>query len=640
MGEETRRFYEFGPFQIDAAERMLLRDGQPVPLTPKAFDALLLLVESGGRTIETNDLMNKLWPESFVEEGNLKVTIFKLRKALGESGDRKQYIETIPRRGYRFVAPVKESEKPTVRLTIEKRTTSRVLIEQEEEIIEQHAESTPTRQATFARRFTPIKKALSVVALVVALGAAIVCYKVLSGMSKTEDNRAPQSIAVLPFKLLTAGEGDEYLGLGVADTLITKLSSLSQVIVRSTSAVRRYTDKEQDPVEAGRELKVDSVIEGSIQRSGERIRLTVRLVSVRDGRPLWADKFDEEFKDIFKVQDSISEKVAGALMLKLNGEDKSLLTKRYTANPEAYQLYLKGRYHWNKRSSEGIKKGIEYFEQATALDADYALAYAGLADSYLMLGNDYYLKAKTSAIKALEIDEHLAEAHTSLAFLKLRREWDWPGAEKGLRRAIELNPNYATAHHWYSIHLELTGRPDEAVMEAKRAQELDPLSLIINTSFGDRLFNAHQYDRAVEQLRSTIEIDPNFIDAHGSLGEVYLQQKLYDQAIAEFQKAKQAENSAWASAKIGQVYAMSGKTGDARRIIAELKEQLKLGAASPDYIAGIYARLGEKEQALAWLERAYEARSDLLVFIKVDPTWDSLRADARFQDILRRIGLQ
>ena len=257
-----------------------------------------------------------------------------------------------------------------------------------------------------------------------------------------------------------------------------------------------------------------------------------------------------------------------------------------------------------------------------------------------MLGNDYYLRAKASAVRALEIDEQLAEAHTSLGLLKLRHEWDWPGAEKELRRAIELNPNYATAHQWYSIYLELTDRPDEAVMEAKRAQELDPLSLIINTSFGNRLSLARQYDRAIEQLRSTIEIDPNFIDAHGSLGEVYLQQKFYDQAIAEFQMAKQAENSAWASAKIGQVYAMLRKTADARRIIAELEEQSKRGAASPDYIAGIYVRLGEKDQALAWLKRAYEARSDLLVFVKVDPTWDTIRSDARFQDLRRRIGLQ
>ena len=640
MGEETRRFYEFGPFRIDAAERTLLRDGQPVPLTPKAFDALLLFVESGGRTIERDDLMNKLWPESFVEEGNLKVTIFKLRKALGESPDREQYIETIPRRGYRFVAPVKESEEPSIRLVVEKRTTSRVLIEQEEERIEQPAETTPTRRASASRRFTPLKKALAVAALVVALGAAIVCYKVFSGMNSAEDNRAPRSIAVLPFKPLAADEGDEYLGLGMTDTLITKLSSLSQVIVRSTSTVRRFTGNEQDSVEVGRELKVDSVIEGSIQRSGERIRLTVRLVRVKDGRPLWAGKFDEEFKDIFKVQDSISEKVAAALTLKLNVEDKSLLAKRYTENTEAYQLYLRGRYHWNKRSLEGIKKGIEYFEQATILDPDYALAYAGLADSYLMLGNDYYLKAKAAAVTALEIDERLAEAHTSLAYMKMRGEWDWPGAEKELHRAIELNPNYATAHQWYSIYLELTGHADEAVTEAKRAQELDPLSLIINTSFGDRLFFAHQYDRAIEQLRSTIEIDPNFIASHGSLGEVYLQQKLYDQAIAEFQKAKQAENSAWASAKMGQVYAMSGKIAEARRIIAELEEQVKHGAASPDYIAGIYARLGEKEQALAWLKRAYEARSDLLVFVKVDPTWDGIRSDARFQELLRQIGLQ
>jgi tetratricopeptide (TPR) repeat protein len=296
------------------------------------------------------------------------------------------------------------------------------------------------------------------------------------------------------------------------------------------------------------------------------------------------------------MQDSISEKVAAALALKLSGEDKRLLMKRYTENAVAYQLYLKGRYYWNKRSPEGIKKGIEYFEQATEADPDYALAYAGLADSYAMLGADYYSKAKAAAVKALEKDEQMAEAHTSLGLLKMRREWDFPSAEKELNRAIELNPNYATARQWRSIYLELTGHADEAVREAKLAQELDPLSLIINDSLGDRLYYAGHYDMAMEQLRSAIDLDPGFAPAHSSLGHAYLQKKMFREAIAEFQKVKQLTADPWATGALGQAYALSGRTGEARRMIAELEAQVKTGLASPDYIAGIYASLGESNR--------------------------------------------
>lgn len=643
MGEEVSRVYEFGPFQVDTAERRLLRDGEPVPLAPKAFDALLVLIESVGRTIERDDLINRLWPESFVEEGNLKVTIFKLRKALGESPDREQYIETVPRRGYRFVAPVSTRAEPQTRLILEKRTTAHVLIEQEEEQIESENEPATARAAIadpLSQRFSFSKTTRLVSLLIAALTVALFGYWVLREKQRADSTASPRSIAVLPFTPLNADESDEYLGLGIADTLITKLSRLSQVIVRSTSAVRRYAGPEQDAVAAGRELKVEAVLEGSIQRLGDRIRLTARLVSVADGKPLWADKFEAELKDVFKVQDAISEQVAAALALQLSGEDKQRLAKRYTDNTEAYQLYLKGRYYWNKRSPEGIKKGIEYFEQATGLDPVYALAYTGLADSYSMLGDDYRLQSQAAAVRALEIDDTLAEAHTSLGLLKMRREWDWPTAEKELTRALELNPHYATAHQWYSIYLELTGHSDEAVREARRAQELDPLSLIINDSFGDRLYYARQYDAAIEQLRSTIEMDPNFAPAHGSLGHVYLQQKRYDEALAAFQKVKQLSSDRWALGALGQAYALSGKPAEARKLITELQAQVKLNLASPDSIAGIYASLGDKEQALAWLERAYEMRSDLLVFLKVDPAWDRFRAEPRFQNLMRRIGLE
>lgn len=636
MGEEVTPVYEFGPFHLDAAERQLLRDGQVVPLAPKAFEALLALVESGGRTLTRDDLINKLWPESFVEEGNLKVTIFKLRKALGAPSDQTQYIETIPRRGYRFIVPVHACGQEAMPLLLEKRTTARVLIEQEEEQVEPLAESLAAR---LPRGAGLRHRALAVCVLTALLGAAFAGYWALRRKHRTESAQTPRSIAVLPFKSLNTEDGDEYLGLGMADTLITKLSRLHQVIVRSTSAVRRYGAGEQDAAAAGRELQVEAVLEGSIQRADDRIRLTVRLVSVSDSRTLWADTFAAEFKDVFQMQDSISEKVAAALALTLSGDDKQRLTKPYTDNAEAYQLYLKGRYYWNKRSPEGIRKGITHFQQAINLDPDYALAYAGLADSYMMLGKDHHAEAKTAAARALALDEQLAEAHTSLAYLEMRGEWNWPVAGKGLQRAIELNPHYATAHQWYSIYLELMGRPEEAVEEARRAQALDPLSLIINESLGDRLYYARQYDAASEQLRSTIELDPSFVPAHGSLGQVYLQQKRYDAAIVEFQTMKDLSHSPSAAAWLGRVYALSGKAGQARSVLAELQQPSAQGMALPEYIAGIYAGLGEKEQALAWLERAYQARSDYLVFVRMDPLWDGLRLEPRFQDLMRRIGL-
>jgi TolB-like protein/DNA-binding winged helix-turn-helix (wHTH) protein len=637
MSEEVTRVYEFGAFRLDAADGRLLRDGQAVPLAPKAFEALVALVESDGRTLSRDDLINRLWPESFVEEGNLKVTIFKLRKALGEHDGQEQYIETIPRRGYRFIVPVRVHEVAPARLILEKRTTSHVLIEQEEAPDPPQVGTVTAAPGALRRRLH--KRAWALGLLLVALCAAVVSYRLLGNQRQTGTAPGPRSIAVLPFKSLNADEGDDYLGLGMADTLITKLSRLRQVIVRSTGAVRRYGGGEQDPVAAGRELKVEAVLEGSIQRSGERLRLTVRLVRVSDGESLWADIFAADFKDVFRVQDSVSERVAAALALTLSGEERQQLTKRYTDSTEAYQLYLKGRYYWNRRSPAAIKKGVEYFGQAIALDTDYALAYAGLADSYVMLGKDWHAQAKAAAARALELDEQLAEAHTSLALLAMRSEWNWAVAEKELLRALELNPNYATANQWYSIYLELTGHPEEAVAEARRAQSLDPLSLIINNSLGDRLYYARQYDDAFAHLRRTVEMDPEFAETHGSLGHVYLQRKMTDEAVAEFKRERELSGSRLALASLGQAYARSGRAGAARRVIAELESQLPSGLASPDYIAGIYMSLGDKEAALRWLERAYEARSDLLVFVRVDPIWDDLRADPRFQDLLRRIGL-
>ncbi|MDQ3173897.1 MAG: tetratricopeptide repeat protein, partial [Acidobacteriota bacterium] len=456
-----------------------------------------------------------------------------------------------------------------------------------------------------------------------------------------------RSIAVLPFKPLVEASRSEILEMGMADSLIMRLSNLGHLTVRPLTAVRRYTDLDQDAVKAGQELRVEAVLEGNIQRLGDRIRVRVSLVSIADAQPLWAEQFDEKFTDILAVQDSISERVAGALLVKLTGEERDLLKKRYTDNTEAYQLYLKGRYFWNKRTEESLNQAIDYFNQAIDIDPNYALAYAGMAVSYDLLRAFGSLppmeampKTKAAAIKALEIDDTLAEAHTALARIKLNYDWDSSGAERDFKRAIELNPNYPTGHHWYAWYLAAMERHTEAIAEMKRAQELDPLSLVINTDVGWIFYYARQYDQAIAELQKTLEMDPDFVRAHLRLGLSYLQKSMNKEAIETLQKATDiSEGSTEIVAFLGYAYAISGNKSEAQKILNDLQEGSRRRYVSPYYIAVIYTGLGEKEQAFKWLEKAYEERSGRLVYLEVEPMFDSLRADPRFTDLLRRVGL-
>ncbi len=459
----------------------------------------------------------------------------------------------------------------------------------------------------------------------------------------------PRSVAVLPFNPISREGRDEYLEIGIADALITRLSNLSRLAVRSISSVRKYAEFEQDAVAAGRELQVEAVLEGSIQKLGERLRVTARLVAVADGRSLWADKFDEKFTDIFSVEDSISEKVAAALALKLSGNEKQRLTKRYTENIEAYRAYLRGRYYWNKRTHKDVKQGLEYFKKAIDLDPCYALAYTGLADSYLILGafgisalspKEAFPRAREAAIKALEVDDALAEAHASLALSLAYYYWDWPAAEREFKRALELKPGYATARHWYAfIYLTATGQLDEAIKEEQRSQALEPLSLIISTNVGTLLYLARRYDEAIEQYHKTLDMDANFIIAHWMLGLAYEQKAMLEEAITEFHLAIElSDRSALALALAGHAYAISGKRDAARAVLDELNELAKQGYVPPYRIAAIYAGLNDNEQAFAWLERAFAERDAWMIWLKVDPVLDDLRADRRFEDLLRRVG--
>jgi TolB-like protein/Flp pilus assembly protein TadD/class 3 adenylate cyclase len=459
---------------------------------------------------------------------------------------------------------------------------------------------------------------------------------------------AQKRIAVLPFKPVLPESRDLVLELGMADTLITKLSNSREVIVRSLTSVRKYGGLEQDPVSAGRELEVNSVLEGNVQRVGDRIRVTARLIKVADGSSLWAATFDEEFTDVFSVQDAISQKVADALALRLSREENKRLTKRYTDNVEAYQLYLTGLYHWNKLTLPEIRKSIGFFNQAIDLDPTYALAYFGLAYAYVafapmsdMPPKDVLPQGKAAATKALEIDESLAEAHATLAFIHTLFDWDWAEAEKEAKRAIALYPNLALAHMAYAELLCKTGRHQEAITEGTRAQELDPLSLIINTLYGSYLYQARRNEEATARLQKTIELDPNFWLAYLLLGKIYFNKGKYPEAIAEFSKATELSGgNSEPISMTGYAWAMAGDPAKARAVLKELKSLSSQRYVPGTSLGALCYAVGEKDEAFTWLEQAYEDRDLRLSQLKVEPKWDAMRSEPRFVAILKRIGLQ
>jgi tetratricopeptide (TPR) repeat protein len=452
---------------------------------------------------------------------------------------------------------------------------------------------------------------------------------------------------VLPFKPIVAQVRDEALELGMADTLITRLSNIREINVRPISAVYKYVGLEQDAISAGREQQVDAVLDGHIQKAAEKVRVTVRLLRVADGTPLWVDTFDVEMTDLFTVQDSISERVAAALAITLAGAERERLTKHHTEDHEAYQLYLKGRFHLTRLTDDGFQKGRDYFQQAVDRDPNYALAYAGLAEAYNKLAgwnaiapNDGFPKAREAASTALRLDEGLAEAHTQMGVVKHLNDWDFAGAEQEFRRAVELNQSSADARQWYGNYLSTMGRSDEALKELKRALELDPLSIEKIAGVGDIFYQNRQYDQALVEYRQALEMDPNSGFAHWTLGNVYVQKGMYEEAIAEYKKAiPLSGDSPDELASLGYVYALAGRRREAEAVIDELKERSTRRYISPTIIAFIYAGLKENDQAFMWLGKAYEGRDFILVLLNADPTFDNLRQDPRFSQLVRRVGL-
>jgi TolB-like protein/tetratricopeptide (TPR) repeat protein/class 3 adenylate cyclase len=455
-------------------------------------------------------------------------------------------------------------------------------------------------------------------------------------------------IAVLPFKPLVPENRDQVLEMGMADSLIAKLSNIREIVVRSLNSVRKYGGLDQDPLAAGRELEVNSVLEGSVQKSSDRIRVSARLISVADGSSLWANTFEEKFTDVFAVQDTISQKVADALALRLSGQEKSRLTKRYTENAEAYQLYLTGRYHWSRATPPDIRKGIGFLQQAIELDPGYAMAYAGLAAANRALAmnadvpaKDCLPQAKAAAMKAIQLDDSIAEAHSALSFGLIWYDWDWTGAEKEAKRAVALDPNSAMAHFAYAHVLSDQGHHQEAIAEIAHARELDPVFLLVRSLEGMILHHAGRNDEALARLQKVLELDPNFWVTHLFLGKVYIQQRKYPEAIAEFTKARElSHGNSEAIASIGYVEALAGDKEKARAVLEELKGLSKQRYVPPSNVGLVYNGLGDQNEALSCLEKACDERDARVTLLKVDPRWDSLRGNPRFIAILKRIGLQ
>lgn len=637
MSEQLNHSYEFGVFRLVPAERQLLRDGQPVTLPPKAFDTLVILVQHNGHVVKKDDLLKTVWPDAFVEENNLNQYVSLLRKTLGAGNNGDRYIETVRRYGYRFTADVREAGNEASRLLIQKHTRTQVVVKEEQY---EEQKRTVSEQASVATRTGFLGGRIArfgMLALALSLAGGVLAaflFRPRSEVRHTLPTSNIHSLAVLPFKSLGGQDDDAYLGLGMADALITKIGQIKEVSVRSTSSMQRYAGDARDAATIGRELKVDAVLDGRIQKSGPKIRLTVQLVGVRDGASLWAEKFDQEFDNIFAAQDAIAARVVRGLRPVLTAPEQEKLTKRYTDSQEAYEAYLRGRYLWTKRTTESSRQSIGYFKQAIEKDPNFALAYVGLADTYLI--HDV-TKAHPTLRKALDLDDTLGETHASLGFLATFWAWDWGAAEPEFKSAIELSPNYATAHQWYALYLAARGRLDEAKTEMRQAIELDPLSPNMNADLGQIYYFAHEYDAAIAQCQKALELDPNFLFAHSYLSHVYAQKGMHLESVKESLECDQeVGRTPREIASLREAYLHSGWRGFLRALLEREKIQ-RMGHAEK---ASTYALLGDQENAIKELERAYDNKEFFLTFVQVEPEYDDLRSDPRFQDLLRRMRLR
>lgn len=631
--------FRFGDFVLDGTQHRLLRSGEEVNLPPKTFDLLLHLLENRGRVLTKDELLEAVWPDVNVVENTLAQRIREIREALGDGAHGGRFLKTIPKVGYQFIGEL-DDESPAVMAPPS--IASR-----------QAADSMPIAARRDVETNVPAKR--QQLPLPVAIASAMLVALILSGYFIATRPVQPfgspagiTSVAVLPFKPLVPQDRDASLELGMTDSLIMKLGSVRQITVRPLSAVRGYTGLAQDAVEAGKELRVESVLDGHIQRQQERIRVSVSLRRVRDGQQLWAGQFDEPWTNIFVAQDRVSQRVAEALAVTLTGEEQRQLAKHYTEIPEAYDAYVRGRYFWNTRTAEGYRNAVEDFQRAIRLDPGYSLAFSGLADAYNLLGSygempmrEAKEKAKAAAQKAVDLDDQVAEAHTSLGAITAGYDWDWAKAERHFLRAIHLKPRHATAHEWYSEYLSWMGRHEEAIRAARQALDVDPVSLSANSHVGLALYRARQYDAAIEQFRETLHLNRDFADAHVMLGVTLVQKEMYGEAIAAFQRAGVLTgNNPEIMGLLGFAYGMAGSKREARAVLSDLNNQARQKRYVSSFSrATIHIGLGETDLAFKWLEQAYQERLWYLGLLAVDPLFDRLRGDERFSDLVRRMNL-
>jgi len=581
MTPPTPRTVRFGLFEFDPRSGELRKQGRKVRLEGQPVQILIKLLDRPGELITRDELQRELWPaDTFVNfEQSLNAAVKRLRHALGDSPDNPRFVETLARRGYRFIAPV----------------------------------STPAGSAA----------------------------------SQPAPARTIGSLAVLPFGNAETDPGTEYLADGITETIINDLSRLPGLRVMARSTVFRYKDRTADPRTIGRRLGVDAVLLGRVQQRGDALLVGAELVDVQNGWHLWGDQYNRRMAEIFAVEEEISCEISEKLRVRLTGEDRSRLAKRYTESTEAYQEYLKGRYHLNRLMEGGLRKAIECFQSALQGDPNYALAYTGLADSLGLLGfmglapsADVMPKAKEAARRAIEIDDALPEAHASLGGIFKNYDWDWAAAEREFKRAIELNPNYANGHRMYASFLAAVSRPEESRRETALGLELDPFSLPIRMEAAYNAYMADDYERALEEAQRTLDLEPQFAPAQSVLGQIYEQQLRHDEAIAALEKARVLAGEHPATiAALAHAHGGAGRAEEARALTAQLTERARQQHVSPFWLALAHAGTGEKNAALDALQQAYEQREVMLVWLGTEPRLDSLRAEPRFIEILRRVGL-
>ncbi len=628
----------FGVFELDLRAGELRKHGLRVRLQEQPIQLLAMLLEHPGEVVTREELQKKLWPaDTFVDfDHGLNKAISKIREALSDSAESPRFVETVARRGYRFLAEVKVADAVTAR-SPELATMPHPVTE------------TGDRSDLAVKRAMPGHllsslawkiSALVLLLLVASLGA-------WEFHSWNRPSLAIRSLAVLPLESLSSDASQDYFADGMTDELISDLGQISALRVISRTSVMAYKHARKPLPQIARELNVDAVVEGTVLRSGEQVRITAQLIEASTDKHLWSQSYQGELQDTLALQSKVARAIADQIRINLNPREQAALKSVKVVNPQAYESFLKGRYFWNKRTADGLKVALAYFNQAVDEDAKYAQAYSGLADTYALLGDWQYAvmtpkealpKAKAAAIKALELDSALGEAHNSLAFCLDGFDWDFSSAGQEFRRAIELNPGYATAHHWYAWHLSLLGRYDEAIAEMRKAESLDPLSLIINADFAELLVLAHSSDESIEQSRKTIEMDPTFALAHSQLAQAYLQKHMNDEAVEELQKAAQLSGgSPTVMANLARAYVASGKRGEAIKLLSGLKKRSNATYSHGSEIAVIYAALGDTDQAMNWLEKGFEERFNPGVLLR--PGFDPLRSDPRFQELVRHVGL-